>query len=445
MALRYISERRTVFHPDAQTGTQEFVLIYGDEVDTTDTEPQNGRTEVVYRHRIGWVRTDDLMAAHPCELYFIDVGQGDSTFIVTPGYRTILIDGGIGDEAFQFLVWRYRLDLPNAPPIDIDLLVLSHADSDHIAGLVHIIQHPLINVRRIIHSGIAKYQEGIFTTRLGATEGVGQARRLITRHDGIADLNRDQLELDTMQSWFDAVVAEQATHGMAYGAVDSTTGQIDIGDPAVTVTVLGPRLVPHNGNAVFDWFGGDAQTINGNSVVLRLDVGNVRTLLSGDLNATAERFLMQDNAFVQGVDAHVLKSPHHGSHDFDGAFLRAINPQITVISSGETPDHGHPRANYVGSVGKASRSDEPLVFSTALAALFTVDSDAEAPDADDPPDPTDASMLGQARRRFKKRLNGLINVRTDGHVLFAARRVAAGYQFVAYGPIALAARTPDSS
>jgi hypothetical protein len=35
MALRYISERRTVFHPDAQTGTQEFVLIYGDEVDTT--------------------------------------------------------------------------------------------------------------------------------------------------------------------------------------------------------------------------------------------------------------------------------------------------------------------------------------------------------------------------------------------------------------------------
>jgi len=444
MALHYISERRTVFHPDAQTGTQEFVLIYGDEVDTTDTDPQNGRTEVVYRRRTGWVRTDHLMTAHPCELYFIDVGQGDSTFIVTPGFRKILIDGGTGDEAFQFLVWRYRLDLPNATPIDIDLLVLSHADSDHIAGLIHIIQHPLINVQRIIHSGVAKYQEGIFATRLGDTEGAGQARRLVTRHDGIADLNRNQLEQETMQPWFDAIVAEQAAHGMAYGAVDSTTGQIDIGDPAVTVTVLGPRLVPHNGHSVFDWFGGDAKTINGNSVVLRLDVVNVRILLSGDLNATAERFLLQDIMFAQGVDAHVLKSPHHGSHDFDTAFLRAVNPQITVVSSGETPDHGHPRANYVGSVGKASRSDEPLVFSTELAALFAVDPDAAAPDADDPPDPTNAAMLGQVRRRFKKRLNGLINVRTDGTVLFAARRVAAGYQFVAYGPLGLAARTPDN-
>ena len=66
-------------------------------------------------------------------------------------------------------------------------------------------------------------------------------------------------------------------------------------------------------------------------------------------------------------------------------------------------------------------------------------------DADDPADPTNPAMLGQARRRFKKRLNGLINVRTDGNALFAARRVAAGYQFVAYGPIALAARTPDAN
>jgi len=41
-----------------------------------------------------------------------------------------------------------------------------------------------------------------------------------------------------------------------------------------------------------------------------------------------------------------------------------------------------------------------------------------------------------------KRLNGLINVRTDGNNLYAARRVAAGYQFVAYGPLELAPRTP---
>jgi beta-lactamase superfamily II metal-dependent hydrolase len=443
MALRYISERRTVFHPDSRTGTQEFVLIYGDQVDTTDTDPENGRTEVTYRRRVGWVRTDHLTQHHPCEMYFIDVGQGDSTFVVTPQNRKILVDGGTGNEAFQFLVWRYRLDLPNPQPVDIDLLVLSHADGDHIGGLMHIIQHQHINVRRIIHSGIANFREGIFDTRLGDTEGQGQQRRLVTRHNHIDELIRGELEQDHMQPWFDAVTAEQADTGMQYGAVDSTTGIIDIGDPDVGLTVLGPRLLPHNGGRAFDWFGGDAKTINGNSVVLRLDIDNVGVLLAGDLNKTSERFLMQDAAFVQAIDAHILKSPHHGSHDFYTPFLRAINPQVTVISSGETPDHGHPRANYVGAVGKASRSDEPLVFSTELAALFAVDADAEAPDADDPADPTNAALLGQARRRFKKRLNGLINVRTDGSQIYAARRVAAGYQFVAYGPIPLANRTPE--
>ena len=67
-----------------------------------------------------------------------------------------------------------------------------------------------------------------------------------------------------------------------------------------------------------------------------------------------------------------------------------------------------------------------------MVAQFAVDSDAEAPDADADADPTDPAMLGQARRRFKKRLNGLINVRTDGEDIYCARRVAAGYQFVTY-------------
>jgi hypothetical protein len=164
-------------------------------------------------------------------------------------------------------------------------------------------------------------------------------------------------------------------------------------------------------------------------------------MLPGDLNSQGSRHLLADQQFVGEADAHVLKAPHHGSHEFHRPFLEAVNPQIAVVSSGETPDHGHPRANFLGTVGQICRSDEPLLFSTELVALFAVDPDAEAPDADDPVDPTDPAMLGQARRRFKKRLNGIINIRTDGNHLYAARRVAAGYQFVTYGPVALAARS----
>ena len=38
--------------------------------------------------------------------------------------------------------------------------------------------------------------------------------------------------------------------------------------------------------------------------------------------------------------------------------------------------------------------------------------------------PADPAMLGQARRRFKKRLNGLINVRSDGQNIYCAWRIS---------------------
>lgn len=433
MPIRFISTKSTVLHPDSETDAQEFVLLFGDQVETTG-EQANERDEVTYRGRTGWVRSNRLMTDHPLEMYFIDVGQGDSAFIVTPGGRKILIDGGKGNEAFQFLVWKYRLDAQDASPVTIDLMVVSHADSDHIAGLTSIIAHSRIHVREIVHSGIAKYRSG-FDTELGDTTGQGRNRFLVTRHDGIGDLAGQDLT-GVMADWRDAVSAEQ---NLAFRAVDATTGRIDVGDPAVALHVLGPRLdnPPGAAEAGYKWLGSAARTVNGHSVVLRLDIGNVRVLLPGDVNKRGADHLMSALNFVNELDAHVFKAPHHGSHEFEEKFLAAVHPQVCVISSGESPDHGHPRANFLGAVGKHSRSVEPLIFSTELVAMFAVDTDAEAPDADDDADPTDAAMLGQARRRFKKRLNGLINVRTDGRDIYCARRVAAGYQFVTYQQAAM--------
>ena len=428
MTIRFISTKSTAFHPDSQTDSQEFVLLFGDEADTTG-QTANGRDKVIYRGRTGWVRSDRLMGNHPLEMYFIDVGQGDSVFIVTPSGRKILVDGGQGNEAFQFLVWKYRLDLQNANPVDIDLLVVSHADDDHIAGLIPIIVHPLINVKEILHSGIAKYNSG-YNTELGNTVGQGQDCLLVTRHDSIADLANEDLN-STMVNWRSAISGES---NLVYRAVDSTTGVVNVGDPSVSLRILGPVLVAYQGqaNSAYPWFGSASYAVNGNSVVMRLDYQNVRVMLPGDINERAARHLMAQPGFNLEADAHVFKAPHHGSNHYDRAFLEAVHPQISVASSGESPDHGHPRANFLGTIGKASRSNEPLLFSTQLVAQFAVDADAEAPDADDDVDPTDPAMLGQARRRFKKRLNGIINVRTDGNTLYCARRVAAAYQFVTY-------------
>ena len=187
MPVRYISAKSTYFYVGPRSSSRELVLIFGDEVETTNRQ-DNNRDEVIYRGRTGWVRSDRLMTDHLLEMYCIDVGQGDSVFIVTPGGKKVLVDGGIGNEAFQFLVWKYRLDLPNPTPVDIDLMVVSHTDDDHIAGLMSILSHPLIQVKEIIHNGIAKYASG-FNTSLGDTVDHNQSRFLVTRHDSITDLD----------------------------------------------------------------------------------------------------------------------------------------------------------------------------------------------------------------------------------------------------------------
>jgi competence protein ComEC len=119
-----------------------------------------------------------------------------------------------------------------------------------------------------------------------------------------------------------------------------------------------------------------------------------------------------------------------------------VNPQITSISSGEIPDRGHPRANFLAAVGRNSRSDEPLLYSTALSAVF---GKAEQQDHQDAIDSlgTSATDTPVKRELFHKLLPGIINVRTDGTEIHAATRVQTGYWWVVFYPIQAAARSPE--
>jgi competence protein ComEC len=429
MPTMYVAHRTTALYKSSTDNKREMVLIYGDEVETNGAAVNN-RIRAEFRGRQGFVVLTHLQDKPVLEMYFIDVGQGDSTFIVTPQRKKILIDGGINKRAYGFLAWKYNLD-KGGPPIDIDLLVLSHADADHIDGLIPIISSPKINVRKVIHNGIATYGEGAFQTGLGSLDPAGEY--LITKHDKLDELAGLPLS-DGFEAWRRAI-SNEAT---LYNSVDSTTGAIDIGDPDVSISVLGPRLDQHDGPPVYRWFGSEAQTINGHSVVLKLDYDNVSAILSGDLNSKGAKNLLGDPSIISKLKAHIFKAPHHGSHDFHRPFLEGVEPYISIISSGDDPDHGHPRAIFIGAIGQSSRSIAPLVFSTEIAATFKEvgvkpvrtavghleDLDTSSPNAD-----SDAHVL------FKKLLNGMINVRTDGEHLFAARRVKAGYWWESYGPL----------
>lgn len=57
------------------------------------------------------------------KIYFIDVGQGDSTLIITPNRKNILIDGGPNT------ILPYLLDRKIKK---IDYMIISHFDQDHV-------------------------------------------------------------------------------------------------------------------------------------------------------------------------------------------------------------------------------------------------------------------------------------------------------------------------
>jgi competence protein ComEC len=81
------------------------------------------------------------------QVSFIDVGQGDSTLIITPYQRTILIDGGKrseGDTVVQYLKEK--------GVTSIDLVVSTHPDADHIGGLIDVLEQ--FEVKKVLDSGI---------------------------------------------------------------------------------------------------------------------------------------------------------------------------------------------------------------------------------------------------------------------------------------------------
>lgn len=95
------------------------------------------------------------------------------------------------------------------------------------------------------------------------------------------------------------------------------------------------------------------EDVNDDSIVMKVTHGAHRFLLTGDMEEAAEKELLAQNL---NLEADVLKVGHHGSYSSTGyVFLRAVNPQYSVISCGVNNDYGHPheetlsRLNDVGS------------------------------------------------------------------------------------------------
>lgn len=431
MQTGYIKEPTTYFFKNATGGKRHYTLIYGEEVQYEPPANDDAtRIKIKNRTREGYIENLPLFQNPVLEVYYIDVGQGDATFIVTPGRKKILIDGGINNQALKFLSWKYKLqDYGPRDILFIDLMVQSHADADHLKGLIFMLKNSKFEVGKIRHNGIATYKTGIYETGLG--DRTPDGKFLATRHDKLNELKDNELS-GTFLEWKQAI---QNNPNVDYESVKAYQ-VIDI-EPGLKLEILGPKLVPAtNGhNSYLPWFSDEGNTINGNSVVLKMTYGSFSFLFPGDVNTKGSKHLLTDLTLKPKYDSHVLKAPHHGSHHYYPPFLEQVNPQLTVISSGEENTFGHPRGNFIGTVGRAARK-QSLIFATQIAGKFkdTDENLRENLDLSDKEWKTlDSTSLKKLRKQFKRRLHGMINIRTDGNTIFAARRIKTAHGWEYYG------------
>jgi competence protein ComEC len=248
---------------------------------------------------------------HRLRVDFIAVGQGDAALITSPTGKTVLIDGGPRTAGAELLSF---LAQQGAAPLD--LIVLTHRHADHLGGLKQVIE-----------------QRGA------------------------------RLFLD----------APVANPGPAYAALVDVLGRkhvpvrqaeagrvVDLGGEARLV-LLGPPNPALTGHS----------PINANSVVARLDYGGVRVLFTGDAEAPTERWLIDSRADLR---ATVLKVGHHGSKTSStAAFVRAVHPELAVISVGLHNPFGHPALQTIDRLERAGAR----VYRTDLDGSITMETDGQ--------------------------------------------------------------------
>ncbi len=210
---------------------------------------------------------------------FLDVGQGDATFIKAPGGVQMLIDGGANASVLR--------ELGEVMPFydrSINIVLATHADQDHIGGLIEVLKRFKVDlfIRSNATSSSAVYQElESLIKEKGIKEEIIMAPEIITLGPAVN---------------FDILFPTQNTAG---------------------------------------WETNDA------SIVGKLVYGQTSFLLTGDSPQLVEKYLV--GKYGDFLDSDVLKVGHHGSKNSSTElFVGTVSPAYAVISAGLDNKYGHP-------------------------------------------------------------------------------------------------------
>ncbi|MEK9182952.1 MAG: ComEC/Rec2 family competence protein [Patescibacteria group bacterium] len=232
------------------------------------------------------------IATSSLRVIFFAVGQGDSTLIITPQDKTILVDGGPDDKVLSKLGKYLPLNQKK-----IDYMILTHPHADHLDGLVSVLKK--YDVGEIYYSGVAH-----------TTYAFMEWLKLIKEENIVMKIiDKPQvLELDSRVK------------------LDFLYPNKDLSE----IEIKGQEESKYGKN----------NNLNNVSILFKLIYGKTKFLFTGDAETPVEKELLKTQADLR---ADVLKVAHHGSHSSTGdKFLAAVQPKMAVISSGTGNDFGHP-------------------------------------------------------------------------------------------------------
>ncbi len=484
--LAYIRPTKKIYKPTRAAHKfrrleERVPFLWGDPVYVISTNSSKSTISAKGHHFS--IPTKDLMPDGILCLWQIDCGQGDAGFLRFPNGKTMLIDGGPGPfmsnspaQAPGFLYWMRGVDQSwrdefkfQQGPFDVDAVVCSHPDYDHYGGFLDMtrqLKRQWFRFGTVYHDGLGRFDgkatafsNGKGMSQLGPVRGTGSPELYLPALiDDFADVRkyakgagaRKWKLTGSYGAWLKDLAALEGSGVAGLKRVHSGMGTLPgfSAGAGATVRVLGPIEEAWSGKPALRYIDDENErsmkspslTRNGLSVVLRIDYGDVRMMMTGDLNFRSQALLLQ-HVGVTEFKCHVAKACHHGSEDISTTFLRAMSPMATLFSSGDNETHAHPRAKVLGMAGtftptvsagttrfmglEERKYVAPLIYSTELSRSVQLFEPATLEkDGKQVRGATLASRGAGGNKGPEKKVRdwlladsliyGLINVRTDG-------------------------------
>lgn len=109
-----------------------------------------------FERRHVWIRKDQLQSHRCLEVVFVDIGQGDGCFLVTPENKKMVIDAGQFGNMRHFLHWRYG-SRPGKNDTDFEAAIISHPDADHYLGFGQLFERDNFFFETVYTNGLMEY------------------------------------------------------------------------------------------------------------------------------------------------------------------------------------------------------------------------------------------------------------------------------------------------